>query len=49
MLHARLISGSEIEEYRDSVQGLVEEAVDFGRTSPVPAPEVALQDVYVRI
>lgn len=49
MLHARLISGSEIEEYRDSVQELVEEAVNFGRTSPVPAPEVALEDVYVRI
>jgi len=28
---------------------LVEEAIDYGRQSPAPAPEVALEDVYVNL
>ena len=49
MVEAKLISGSEIEMYKDRIQALVDEAVEFGRTSPIPQPEDALEHVYVEI
>jgi TPP-dependent pyruvate/acetoin dehydrogenase alpha subunit len=43
------MTASDIEEFKNEVHGLVEEAIDFGRKSPVPGPEVALEDVYVNL
>lgn len=48
LLNARLISGKDIEERKDNILALVEEAIEFGRQSPEPTPEAALQDVYVK-
>jgi len=49
LIKAGLISGSDIEEYKDRITGLVETAVEFGRKSPHPDPKVALENVYVNI
>jgi len=43
------MTAGDIEEFKNEVRGLVEEAIDFGRKSPVPGPEVALEDVYVNL
>ncbi len=47
MLDANIISGSEIEDYKDRISTMVEEAVEFGRKSPKPDPKVAVEDVYI--
>jgi pyruvate dehydrogenase E1 component alpha subunit len=49
MLQAKYISGSDIEEHKDQALAKVEEAIDFGRKSPIPTPDVALEDVYVKL
>jgi pyruvate dehydrogenase E1 component alpha subunit len=49
MLAARLLSGNDIEDTRERIATLVEEAIDFGRQSPPPAPEVALEHVYAKL
>lgn len=46
MLQVRLLSTNDIEEIRDRVVTQVEEAIDFGRQSPVPEPEVGIEHVY---
>jgi acetoin:2,6-dichlorophenolindophenol oxidoreductase subunit alpha len=48
MIKANLMSGAEIEDRKDKTLALVEEAIDFGRKSPKPTPDVALEDVYVK-
>ena len=47
MVEAQLMSGSDMENMKDQVHGLVEAAIDFGRTSPSPTPDVAFEDVYI--
>lgn len=49
MLAAKILSGSDMEEYRERVAVLVEEAIDFGRQSNPPRPEVGIQHVYARL
>ena len=49
LVNSRLLSGADIEEYRVHASELVEKAIDYGRQSPAPAPEVALEDVYVNL
>jgi TPP-dependent pyruvate/acetoin dehydrogenase alpha subunit len=49
LLAAKYMTAGDIEEFKNEVRGLVEEAIDFGRKSPVPGPEVALEDVYVNL
>ncbi len=49
MLEAGILTGSDVEEHRARAEELVEEAIAFGRQSPLPDPSVALEDVYVQI
>ena len=49
MIEANMISESDISEFKNEVQELVGNAVDFGRQSPVPEPAIALEDVYVNL
>jgi pyruvate dehydrogenase E1 component alpha subunit len=46
MVNAAIMSGSEMEEIRDSVSTQVSEAIDFARKSPKPEPQSALEHVY---
>jgi pyruvate dehydrogenase E1 component alpha subunit len=46
MLSAKILSGNDMEEYRDRVSILLEEAIDFGRQSLRPEPEVGVEHVY---
>jgi pyruvate dehydrogenase E1 component alpha subunit len=46
MVNAAIMSGSEMEEIRDSVTTQVSEAIDFARKSPKPEPQSALEHVY---
>jgi len=46
MLEENIITKEDIESYRDRIQKLVNEAVEFARKSPKPETEVALEDVY---
>ncbi len=48
MVNAGLISGAEIEEIKDKVNGEVEGAIEFARKSAVPDPELALKHVYAK-
>ena len=41
------MSGADIEDYKDRISTMVEEAVEFGRKSAQPDPKVAVEDVYV--
>jgi TPP-dependent pyruvate/acetoin dehydrogenase alpha subunit len=47
LMDANIMSGADIEEYKDRVSTMVEEAVEFGRKSPLPNPEIAVEGVYV--
>ena len=47
LLDSKIITGSDMEEYKERVTELVEEAVEYGRNSPLPDPKVAVEDVYV--
>lgn len=49
MLQSKILSGSDIEEHRSRAEELVEDAIDFGRQSPVPEPSVALEDIYMPV
>jgi acetoin:2,6-dichlorophenolindophenol oxidoreductase subunit alpha len=46
MLNARILSGNDMEEYHDRISIQVEEAIDFGRQSLPPEPEVGVEHVY---
>jgi len=46
MVKAAIMSGSEMEEIRDSVSTQVTQAIDFARQSSKPEPESALEHVY---
>ena len=46
LLKEKIIDDSTVKNYRGKVQKMVDEAVDFARKSPKPAPEVAFEDVY---
>jgi pyruvate dehydrogenase E1 component alpha subunit len=46
MVNAAIMSGSEMEEIRDSVSTQVTQAIDFARQSSKPEPESALEHVY---
>jgi TPP-dependent pyruvate/acetoin dehydrogenase alpha subunit len=47
LLESKMMTGSEMEEFRDHVTEMVEEAVDYGRKSSLPDPKIAVEDVYV--
>jgi len=47
MLKEKIITEDEIKSYRNRIQGIVDEAVEFARKSPVPKTGVALEDVFV--
>lgn len=47
MLEAGMISGAEIEDYKDRISTLVEDAVEFGRKSELPDPKIAVEGVYI--
>jgi TPP-dependent pyruvate/acetoin dehydrogenase alpha subunit len=49
LFNAEIISGGDIENKRSHAAELVETAVEFGRQSPPPDPEVALEDVYMEV
>jgi TPP-dependent pyruvate/acetoin dehydrogenase alpha subunit len=42
----RAVDGSELERLESSVEGVLDDAVRFAESSPYPAPETALEDVY---
>ncbi len=46
ILDEKLITEKEIKEYRERIQGMIDEAVDFARHSPYLKPEDALKFVY---
>ena len=46
LLKEKIIDDSTVKNYRGKVQKMVDEAVDFARKSPKPAPEVAFEDIY---
>ena len=46
MLQDRIIDIPEITKYREKVQKMVDNAVDFARKSPKPDPKVAFEDVF---
>lgn len=46
MLKEKIIDKDLIENYRNKIQKEVDEAVDFARKSPVPSPEIAMEDVF---
>jgi pyruvate dehydrogenase E1 component alpha subunit len=46
MLEVKMITKDEIKSYREKIQKMVDEAVDFARKSPVPKPEDAMKYVY---
>lgn len=46
MVDDGLISGNEIEEIHDRVSQAIDTAIEFGRKSPEPKPELALQHVF---
>jgi len=48
LINSGILSGSDIEEIREDIAEMVEEAIEYGRKSPVPTPEIALEDVYVK-
>jgi TPP-dependent pyruvate/acetoin dehydrogenase alpha subunit len=48
MITNALLSGTEIEEYRERVVEAVEEAINFARNSPPTKPEVGIEHVYVK-
>ncbi|GAH80546.1 unnamed protein product, partial [marine sediment metagenome] len=47
MLKENVITKDKIQSYRNRIQKMVDEAVDFARKSPMPDPKVALEDVFV--
>ncbi len=46
LLEEKIIDKEMIENYRNKIQKEVNEAVDFARKSPVPSPEIAMEDVF---
>ena len=46
LLKEKILDSSGIKSYRSRIQKMVDEAVDFARKSPKPAPEVAFEDVF---
>ena len=46
MLKEKIIDKDGINSYRERIQKMVDEAVDFARKSPKPDPVVAFEDVY---
>jgi len=46
MLKEKIIDKDMIKDYRNKIQKEVDKAVDFARKSPVPSPEVAMEDVF---
>jgi pyruvate dehydrogenase E1 component alpha subunit len=42
----KILDESRIRDYREKIQKMVDEAVDFARKSPKPTPDVAFEDVY---
>ncbi len=46
ILEVNMITKDEIKLYREKIQKMVDEAVDFARKSPVPKPEDAMKYVY---
>jgi pyruvate dehydrogenase E1 component alpha subunit len=46
MLDERIITQKEIKSYRDKIQKMIDEAVEFARKSPNPKPEDSMKFVY---
>ncbi len=46
MLAAKFISGTDIEEYKDRISSMTQEAIEFGRKSPTPDPKIAIEEVF---
>jgi TPP-dependent pyruvate/acetoin dehydrogenase alpha subunit len=46
MINAGIISGADIEDTKDRVATMVDDAIVFARKSPAPNPEYALEHVY---
>ena len=46
LIEAGIISGNDVEEINERVTIMIDEAVDFGRKSPHPQPELALEHVF---
>ena len=46
LLKEKILDEVKIKDYREKIQKMVDEAVDFARKSPKPTPDVAFEDVY---
>ncbi|KPJ88374.1 MAG: acetoin:2,6-dichlorophenolindophenol oxidoreductase subunit alpha [Spirochaetes bacterium DG_61] len=46
MLEEKIISEKDVQEHRNRIQKMIDEAVEFARKSPLPKPEDALKFVY---
>jgi TPP-dependent pyruvate/acetoin dehydrogenase alpha subunit len=49
LFNAGVLSGNDIEDKRSYAAEIVDAAVEFGRQSPPPEPEIALEDVYMEV
>jgi pyruvate dehydrogenase E1 component alpha subunit len=47
LLETKLMTSSEMEDCHEKVTEIVEEAIEYGRKSPMPDPKIATEDVYV--
>lgn len=47
LLDSKVMNGAEMEETKESISEMVEEAIEFGRKSANPDPKIAIEDVYV--
>ncbi|MBM3706026.1 MAG: thiamine pyrophosphate-dependent dehydrogenase E1 component subunit alpha [Actinobacteria bacterium] len=47
LLREKIIDPVAIKKQRETIQKMVDDAVDFARRSPKPAPEVAFEDLFV--
>jgi pyruvate dehydrogenase E1 component alpha subunit len=47
LIDAGIVTQGELDELEGVIQGRIDDAVDFAETSPDPAPEDALVDVFV--
>jgi TPP-dependent pyruvate/acetoin dehydrogenase alpha subunit len=46
LLKAKILDDAKMKGFRQDIQKMVDEAVDFARKSPKPTPDVAFEDVY---
>ena len=46
LIKGGLLEATGIKAYREKIQSVVDEAVDFARKSPRPSPEIAYEDVF---